>query len=148
MRAGRGAENFPAFSPDGKWLVYEADDTGRLEIYVEPFPGPGERFQVSADGGREPRWARNGELFFRRGNDMRSAVTQTGERFEFEAPRTLFTYPILPYSSGGVSSHSYDVTADGQRVVAIVVPEGSQPRQIEIVTDWTAELVRLTPTAD
>ena len=78
VRTSRGEENFPAFSPDGRWLAYQSDETGRPEIYVEAFPGPGERIQISADGGREPRWAANGELFFRHDDELRVVAIRTG----------------------------------------------------------------------
>src|SRR4029077_12600233 len=55
----------PRFSPDGSWLAYASDESGRYEIYVQPFPGPGGKWQISTEGGREPVWARDGELFYR-----------------------------------------------------------------------------------
>jgi serine/threonine-protein kinase len=145
VRAGRGAESHATFSPDGRWIAYESDDTGRLEIYAEPFPGPGERIQLTADGGREPFWARNGEIFYRRDNELRALMTRSGGRLELDAPATLFSYPLLPYASGGVPSRTYAVTADGRRILGITVPEASRPRQIDVVTDWAAELARQVP---
>jgi serine/threonine-protein kinase len=150
VRAGRGEEGYPTFSPDGRWLAYESDDTGRLEIYAQPFPGPGERVQLTADGGREPFWAANGELFFRRDNELRvlsrrSGIPGLAGDLDFNAPRTLLTFPILPYTTGGVPSRTYAVTRDGQRILAITFPELLRPRQIDIVTDWTTELARLVP---
>jgi Tol biopolymer transport system component len=145
FRGSPGNEQYPSFSPDGRWLAYESDETGRVEIYVEAFPGPGERFQISADGGREPRWARSGELFYRRDDEIRVVASRSGGRVDFDAPRPLFRYPILQSASGGVDSRLYDVAADGQRLLAITIPEELRPRQIEVVTDWTAELRRLVP---
>ena len=67
-------EGTPAFSPNGRWLAYTSDESGRSEIYVRPFPGPGGKWQVSTDGGTEPVWARSGrELFFRSGDRMMAA---------------------------------------------------------------------------
>jgi len=144
IRASRGQENYPVFSPDGRWLAYQSDETGRPEIYVEAFPGPGERIQISADGGREPRWAANGELFFRHDDELRVVAARAGARFEFDAPRTLFRYPIQMIASG-VETRLYDVAADGQRILAVTIPEAVRPRQIDIVTDWTSELARRVP---
>ncbi|HVS62393.1 MAG TPA: protein kinase [Thermoanaerobaculia bacterium] len=145
IRTSRGSEEYPTFSPDGRWLAYESDETGRVEIYVEAFPGPGERFQITADGGREPRWAGNGELFYRRDNDIRVVAVRFAERPQFDSPRTLFQFPIQQSASGGVVSRLYDVAADGQRILAITTPETLRPRQIDVVTDWTRELTRLVP---
>ena len=143
FRAARTEENFASFSPEGSWIVYQSDETGRTEVYVAPFPGPGERFQISADGGREPLWARNGEIFYRRGDELRVVATRRAGRFEFDSPRVLFTFPIIP--GGGVTSRTFGVSADGQRILAITTPAASRPRQIEIVTDWAGELERLAP---
>jgi serine/threonine-protein kinase len=59
------------FSPDGRWIAYTSDESGRYEVYVRPYPGPGGPWQVSAEGGQQPRWARNGrELFYLDVNDQ------------------------------------------------------------------------------
>jgi serine/threonine-protein kinase len=138
IRAARGEERAPSFSPDGRFVAYQSDETGRAEIYVEPFPEPGERVQVSADGGSEPVWAGNGEIFYRRGDEVRVVATRAGPPFTFEAPRTLFSFPIAAGTSTGL--RTFDVTRDGARLLAITVPPASRPRRIEIVTDWTSEL--------
>src|SRR5262249_21770281 len=52
------------FSPDGKWIVYQSNESGRFEIYVQPFPGPGGKFQISTNGGAQPRWNKNGKEIF------------------------------------------------------------------------------------
>ena len=143
MRAGRSDELYPSFSPDGNWLAYQSNETGRPEVYVEAFPGPGERTQVSADGGIEPLWARNGEIFYRHDDEIHVVPTRPGERFEFDAPQRLFSFPTV--RSGAQNIRSFDVTADGARLLAVTIPDASQPRQIEIVTDWAKELERLAP---
>ena len=143
ISATRSQEQSASFSPDGRWVAYESDETGRPEIYVAAFPGPGERVQVSPDGGSRPIWAANGEIFYRRFDEIRAVSTRTEPDFEFAAPRTLFTFPILPGTQA--ESRSFDVAPDGQRILAITIPEANRPRQIEIVTDWTGELARLVP---
>ena len=143
IRTARSEDRHLSFSPDGHWVVYQSDETGRPEIYVQSFPGPGERVQVSADGATEPVWAGNGEIFYRHHDEMRVVATRLGERFEFDAPRTLFSYPIVPAADD--DTRTFDVTPDGERIVAVTIPKASWPRQVEIVIDWTVELERLVP---
>jgi serine/threonine-protein kinase len=140
FRATPAQEQFPTFSPDGRWLAYESDETGRPEVYVEAFPGPGSRHQVSADGGSEPLWARNGELFYRHDAEMRVVTTRSGRGLEFDPAKTV--YSMAPYRAIEVT-RTYDVTADGRRVLTIRTPEATAPRRIEIVTDWLSQLPRL-----
>jgi serine/threonine-protein kinase len=143
FRATRYEEQYGTFSPDGRWLAYESNETGRPEIYVEAFPGLGERHQVSADGGTEPLWIhRSGEIFYRHGSEMRVVRTRTGPHFEFDEARALFA---LSFYQGATSARNYDVTPDGQRVLAARVPDASAPRRIDIVTHWLDELTRQVP---
>jgi Tol biopolymer transport system component len=107
------AENWAAFSPDGRWIAYSADDTGISEVYVMPFPATGRRWKISAGGGSAARWRRDGrELFYVAPDRRLMAVPIDGSGPELEpgAPTGLFQtrYPYPPY-------HSFDVTADGQR---------------------------------
>jgi serine/threonine-protein kinase len=141
FRVTRARESFPAFSPDGRWIVYESDETGRPEVYVDAFPGPGERFQISGDGGKEPQWAAgSGEIFFRHGNEMRVVAARLDDGFAFDAITTAFVEPFVSGTSNDV--RTWQVTPDGRRVLAIRIPETLVPRTIEIVTDWTAGLAR------
>jgi serine/threonine-protein kinase len=143
LRASPYEEELGTFSPDGRWIAYQSDETGRPEIYVEAFPGPGERHQISADGGTEPVWAQgSGEIFYRRGDEMRVVATRTGSRFEFEASRALFT---LSFDEMGNTARNYDVAPDGRRVLAVRVPDLDAPRRIDIVTHWLDELKRQVP---
>ena len=143
LRVSPYEEDFGTFSPDGRWIAYQSDETGRPEIYVEAFPGPGERHQISADGGVEPVWAHgSSEIFYRRGDEMRVVRTRTGSRFEFEPSRVLFT---LSLDNMGNSARNYDVTPDGGRIVAVRVPDLDAPRRIDIVTHWLDELKRQVP---
>ena len=88
-------ETMPAFSPDGRRIAYVSDESGELDVYVRPFPGPGEKHRVSTDGGTEPVWARSGrELFFRSGNRMMAVDVATTRTFGASRPRLLFTAPF------------------------------------------------------
>jgi hypothetical protein len=143
IRASKANEMAASFSPDGKWVVYQSDETGRPEVYLEPFPGPGERVQLTADGGSTPLWARNGEIFFRRDDATVVLTPRPGAVAEFEPPRMLYRFPIAL----GVNEEllNYDVTADGQRILASRTPDALRPRHIDVVTDWTGTLAKLAP---
>jgi len=143
IRATRANEMKASFSPDGRWVAYQSNETGRFEIYAEPFPGPGERVQLSSDGGTDPLWAQSGEILYLRDDEVRVVATRLAGRAEFDAPRSLFRFPIVPGSDH--DSRSYDVTADGKRILAVTIPEGSRPQRVEVVTDWTRQLARLAP---
>src|ERR1700676_3906504 len=103
---GRKAEQFfrtrfnettPRFSPDGRWLSYISDESGRYEVYVQPYPGPGGKWQISTEGGTEPVWNPNGrELFYRSGAKMMVVDIATQPNFVPGKPRMLFEGPYLP----------------------------------------------------
>jgi len=83
-------------SPDGRWIAYNSDESGRWEVYIRPYPGPGSKWRVSTDGGEESRWAQNGkELFFRFGNDWMVAKVNIGDELSFERPQVLFQGPYI-----------------------------------------------------
>jgi Tol biopolymer transport system component len=84
-------ESGAVFSPDGRFVTYVSDESGRAEIYVRPFPGPGSRVQVSSEGGVEPVWSRDGrELFFMNGRDLLAVPIQTGSALTAGCPQVLF----------------------------------------------------------
>jgi serine/threonine protein kinase len=117
----------PRFSPDGRYLAYASDGSGRREVYVRRFPTGGTPWQVSADGGDEPRWSAAGdELFFLQGRDLMAVPVRTEPGFQAGEPRRLFTL-----TSPGF--YEYAVTADGQFVV---VHPGESSSRIAVVDDW------------
>jgi eukaryotic-like serine/threonine-protein kinase len=120
------------FSPDGKWIAYTSDESGKTEIYVQPFPQTGSKWQVSTKGGQTPRWRADGkELFYYEPDKGRKAVDiQTTPAFEAGVPKDLFATPL----SGGS-----DVTADGQRFL-VNQPAESAPAPATVVLNWTADL--------
>ena len=141
-------ESAPVFSPDGRWLAYISDESGRNEIYVRPFPKVEEgKWQISTDGGVEPRWAANGqELFYRTGsgNQMMAVDMTTEPTFGAGTPRLLFE-GVYTRSAGGAAF--YDVTGDGQRFVMVQAGEQEAgASQINVVLNWFEELKRLVPT--
>jgi Tol biopolymer transport system component len=114
----RGNAFAPRFSPDGQWVAYYADESGRLEVWVAPFPGPGERRQVSFGGGRNPRWRRDGrELYYVTDAGQVHAVEITVENGTLETGRTERVFDGLSASFG--SSSSYTPSADGQTFFVI-----------------------------
>jgi Tol biopolymer transport system component len=134
------------FSPDGRWLAYVSDESGRSEIYVQPYPGPGGKRQISADGGREPVWNRNGrEMFYRNGNKMWAVDVATQPSFSVGKPRLLFEGNYLPSPGGSIA---YDVSPDGQRFLMLKSAEqaGAVPTQINVVLNWFEELKQKVPT--
>jgi serine/threonine-protein kinase len=143
------ADAAPQLSPDGLWLAYASDESGRREIYVQAYPGPGGKWQVSDDGGNEPMWNPNGrELFYRNGDRMMSVEVNSAHGFTFGKPRVLFTGRYRP-SSNWWARPNYDVSADGQRFLMLkTAGENSPPpTEVNVVLNWTAELRRLVATA-
>ncbi len=134
-------EGAPAFSPDGHWLAYVSDESGRNEVYVVPFPGPGGKWQISTEGGAEPVWAWNRkELFYRSGSRMMAVTVATQPAFVAAKRQLLFEGPYEPGFSGA-GLPNYDITRDGQRFVMIQGTERpSLPTQITVVLNWSEEL--------
>jgi hypothetical protein len=141
------AERNPDLLPDGRWLAYESDESGQLEIYVRPFPDvDGGRWQVSTDGGSQPLWARNGrELFFRAGDAVIVVPVEAGSGFAPGSPTVLFEGQYAETLGG----RNYDVSPDGQRFLMLKEsgPDGgaAQARFI-VVENWFEELRQRVPT--
>jgi serine/threonine-protein kinase len=144
----RNPDGAPQLSPDGRWLAYAADDeSGRREIYVQPYPGLGGKFQISTGGGNEPQWSRDGrELFYRSGNKMIAVAIATEGGFVAGKPRQLFEGNYITTLAGWVRAN-YDVSPDGQRFLMLKrVDQGRErPAQINVVLNWSEELKRLVP---
>jgi serine/threonine-protein kinase len=136
-------ETAPAFSPDGRWLAYVSDESGRLEVYVRPFPGPGEAHTISVGGGSEPVWDRRGrELYFRNGDQMLAVAVSTQPTFTASRPRLLFTGPFVRT----VGRINYDVSPDGESFVMLDAGEESGgATKINVLLNWYEELTRRVP---
>jgi len=133
-------EGFPAFSPDGHWLAYESDESGRSEIYVQQYPGPGGKWQISNEGGGRPIWSRDGhELFYRNGKKLMAVPIETKPSFAPGTPHLISEGDYL------VTGHYYDVMPDARQFLFIKEMEQPHgPTQINVVLNWFDELKRLT----
>jgi serine/threonine protein kinase/Tol biopolymer transport system component len=132
------------FSADGRWVAYTSDESGRQEVYVIPFPGPGGKWPISTAGGSIPRWRRDGaELFYASSDDklMVATVRGRGAAFEVDTVRSLFELrsPRIGTARGPVVP--YDATADGQRfLVNRMVEQTPAASSITLVVNWPALL--------
>ena len=131
------SEGYASFSPDGKWIAYQSDETKRAEVYVEQFPrtqGATRRYQISTEGGGLPRWREDGkELYYMMGNGRMMAVTvSAGAGFAVSPPRTLFQTRALPRTW-----NLYDVTGDGKRFLVNIPLEWATSSPITVVANWT-----------
>ncbi|HQR36565.1 MAG TPA: protein kinase [Blastocatellia bacterium] len=125
-------------SPDGRWVAYSSDESGRFEIYVATFPQFERKWQVSVAGGSEPQWRRDGkELFFVAGDKKLMAVeVKSGSNaFETGVPKLLFETPFI-----NIGRNRYVVTRDGQRFLVITRLEDTAGAPINVVVNWLAEV--------
>jgi serine/threonine-protein kinase len=139
LRSTQFKERFASVSPDGRYVAYESDESGRREIYIQSFPEPGVRTQVTRDGGGAPVWAANSELFYWQGDRLFVVPVGTTPGLTIGEPEALFS--VSRYTTN--TSREYDVTADGRRILIAKIPEASEPREVQIVLNWFSELERL-----
>jgi Tol biopolymer transport system component len=133
----------PHVSPDGRWLAYISQESGRWEVYVEPFGRRGERVRVSVDGGAQPRWRGDGkELFFLSldGGLMSVSVRAGATSVEVGLPTTLVAARDLRAVVEGPDYSDYSVSADGQRFLVKRPVEGSERPRIHVLLDWPSLL--------
>ena len=132
-------ETSAMFSPDGRWIAYTSDEGGQPDVYVQAFPGPGGKFQVSRDGGSHPVWRGDGkELFYLRADRTMMAVPIAAARsFDAGAPQVLF-----PTNASTLTpNQAYAVTRDGQRfLVNARPPQSSSVSPLTVVVNWTAAI--------
>jgi hypothetical protein len=128
-------EDSPSFSPDGRWLAYSSNESGALQVYVQPFPPTGRKHLVSQNGGGQPMWRADGrELYFLAADGTINAVAvTTGTQFESGIPARLFDAPVATNFSG---RRQYAVTGDGQRFLFIAPPSSAESAPITVVTNW------------
>jgi Tol biopolymer transport system component len=131
-------------SPDGRWIAYVSNESGRDEVYVQPFPGPGGKWQISVGGGTEPVWAHSGEeIFYRNAAAMMSVRVAHDKSFSAESPRVLFTGPFVPTRRGDAA---YDVSTDDKRFLMVRRDEASAATHLNVVLNFSEELKRRLPT--
>jgi serine/threonine protein kinase len=129
-------------SPDGRWLAYASDESGQWEVYVRRFPDSEDRRQISANGGSEPRWRRDGRELFFLSSDMTimSAAIPGGDAFAAEAPTPLFQTRVP--LTGNPYRVNYAVSRDGQRILVNVAEGEGLSAPLTVLSNWPALLSR------
>lgn len=123
-------ETAPAFSPDGKFVAYQSDESGRLEVFVQAYPS-GSKWQVTNGGGRGPRWTSGGRELVYRNDTTLFALPGTLQPFSAGQAQTLFSIPNI---------FAFDVTADGKRFVVAQDGENRENVDFVLITGWFDEL--------
>jgi Tol biopolymer transport system component len=127
-----------SLSPDGRWLAYESNETGRLEVYVQSYPTATARIQVSREGGTWPQWTKGGDaLYFRAGSALLMAAITTAPELRSAPPRVIVDDPLLPASIAG--ARAFAVAPDG-RVLAIRDDDRIRSDHIVVVQNWIGEV--------
>ncbi len=135
----RPHESDGRFAPNGKWIAYDSDETGREEIYVRPFPGPGSKWQVTSEGGYLPRWLPDGnEILYVNKDGIASARVELGAA-------SLNVLGTRQFGSSGGSSSVYDISRNGDQVVLGIANNPSTVEPFTIVVNWTERIVRTPP---
>ena len=134
----------PVLSPDGRFMAYFSDESGRDEVYVRTFPdGEGKRI-ISRAGGREPMWSGDGrELFYRNGNNMMAVAVDADPAFSAETPRALFEDRYVVDPNG---NPNHDISGHGERFLMVREGDETPENQFNVVLNWFEELIRLVPT--
>ena len=127
------------YSPDGKWVAYYSDESGDNEVYVRSVLPSRGRLLVSTSGGSRPKWRGDGkEIFYlsATGELMAAAVKDNGASLEIGIPKPLFQMYLAPFLP------SFDVSSDGQRILAVSSPTNKLPSPITVVVNWDPALKR------
>jgi len=138
-------EGWPEISPEGRWMAYASDESGRMEVWVRPFMGPGGRWQISKEGGSEPIWSKDGtQLFYRQEEQVWVVDVRTKGGFSAGKPRQLFEKE--GFGSGG-PLRIWDPWPGGQGFLMVKYSE-TKPQPVTemiLVQNWIEELKRLVP---
>jgi Tol biopolymer transport system component len=130
-------ESRATFSPDGKFVVYMSDEAGREDIYVRSFPDGGSKWQISSNGGADPRWSRDGkQIFYLHAGALFAVTVENKGSFSHGPPMELFKTPATP------GFNPFDVTPDGSRFLFLepAIDPNAKPLAIHIVENWLALL--------
>jgi eukaryotic-like serine/threonine-protein kinase len=125
--------------PDGRWLAYLSDESGRVELYLRAFPAGGGKIAISKDGASEPRWSRDGrELFYRNGDKLMAVTIGAGASPQPGSPHVLFEgrYQLTDTGAGG-----YDVAADGRFLMIQPTAPNDSPSRINVVLGWLDDVI-------
>jgi eukaryotic-like serine/threonine-protein kinase len=134
--AGQGVARNASLSPDGRWLAYESDESGQLEIYVQAYPSPAGRLQVSREGGAKARWAKSSNrLYFITGTTFMVSLVTTDPDLRSDVPRRVVNEPLLVED---YPVRQYDVAPDG-RILAIKEDDSVRFDYIVVVQNWLSE---------
>ncbi|HKW13195.1 MAG TPA: hypothetical protein VJS69_01795, partial [Candidatus Krumholzibacteria bacterium] len=127
--AGSFASSAGCFSPDGKWIAYASDESGRDEIYVRPFPGPGGQWQVSPAGGVKPHWSNDGReiVYMNLDGDLMAVAVDTRDGFQVAAPRRLFRIE---------TKMAWAASGDHSRFLVAVRGRDAVDPPLKVVTHW------------
>jgi Tol biopolymer transport system component len=127
------------FSPDGRWIAYVSNESGKEEVYVVPFPGPGGKWQISTAGGRAPLWTRGGrEIVYQApGDEIMAVEVRAAPTFQAGIPKALFKTHLRPPPGG-----QFDVTPDGERFLVNLRPAEEISDPVTLVQNWAAERKR------
>jgi serine/threonine-protein kinase len=148
------AEALAKFSGDGRWIAYVSNESGRDEVYVRPYPGPGGKVQISLEGGSSPQWSPvGGRLFYLSGDKMMAVDVTTGPEFKAGSPSVFFGGQA-DFASVDLNlqtflldrDNNYDVTPDGKRLI-VIKQQGdvSAKDELRVVVNWFEELKRVAP---
>ena len=135
------SEGQPDLSPDGRWIAYRSDESGRDEVYVQRFPELGGRIKISTDGGTSPRWSADGaELYYRNGSAMMAVTVGNADAsLDVGLPGLLFDGPYL-----NDSGRNYDIAPDG-RFLMVRLADDANLTQVHVIVNWLAELQAVLP---
>jgi hypothetical protein len=130
------------FSPDGKWIAYTSDESGRAEIYVQSFPPGAMKWQVSSKGGDWVRWRDDNEIFYVAPDRKVIAVSvrPVSASLEFSAGTPLFTLPVIMSAATDQAPYSYDVTRGSQRFLALTPVAQADAPPMSVLVNWQAEV--------
>jgi len=128
------------FSPNGRWIAYDSNESGKREVYVQPFPASAGKWQISTNGGSDPIWRPDGKELFYLATDgkIMAELVKADATFEAGVPKALFQTMFIGFVRGGFEH--YRVTADGQRFLVNMPSAGGTPPPITVVLNWTAGL--------
>ena len=135
------------FSADGKWIAYQSNESGRFEIYVQPFPGPGRKFQISTNGGAQPRWNKDSKEIFYVSLDSKMMaapvkLSADGQSLETGTPAVLFPVRIAGGPTPGINKQQYAVSSDGQRFLVNLAADEAVASPITLIYNWKPQAAK------